>query len=154
MEELRLSCEDLYELMGSFLKGSLNCRMKIQCLGCSMAPFIKDRDIVTLKPLDKDSSLNKGDIVAVAVHHGKRIVIHRIINANPPRYRIKGDNNRVCDGWFHKDDIFGVVERVEKTDGSGYTPKQWQNLIIAAGSRVNILKDLFSPGLKLLKSMR
>ena len=79
MEELTLSGNDLYELMGSFHRTGSGCRMKIQCPGYSMSPFIKDRNSVTIKPLENGLSPKFGDIVAIAVHDRKKIVVHRII---------------------------------------------------------------------------
>ena len=154
MEELSLSVKDLYELMGSFLSEGHDCRLKIQCTGASMTPFIRNKNIVTIKPLNNTQTLKNGDIVVAAVHDKKRIIIHRIIAITPQKYNLKGDNNKISDGWFHKKDILGIVEKIETTTGFGYTPKHWQNLIIALGSRSNILKHALLPGLKFLKEMR
>lgn len=140
MEELSLSGEDLYELMESFLASGLECRMKIQCMGGSMSPFIRNENSVTLRPLDESPSLKNGDIVAAAVRDKRRVIVHRIIKATPPQYLIKGDNNSTNDGWFHKKDILGVVERIESKSGFGYSPKRWQNIMIAFASRTKILQ--------------
>lgn len=154
MEELSLSGENLYDLMNSFFKEGCDCSMKIQCKGNSMAPFLRNKNIVTIDPLNRKFSPKKGDIVAVAVHAKKRIMVHRIIRTDPPRYLIKGDNNTQSDGWFQANDILGIIHKIETTTGCGYTPKRWQNIIISMGSRFNILKHAFLPGLKFLKEVR
>ncbi len=137
MEELSLSGEDLYELMESFLTTGLQSSMKIQCMGWSMSPFIRNENSVTLRPLDESRSLKNGDIVAAAVRDRRRVIVHRIIKSAPPEYLIKGDNNSTSDGWFSKNDILGLVERIENKNGFSYSPKRWQNIIIALASRVN-----------------
>ena len=109
MEELSLSGEDLYDLMKSFFKDGLDCRMKIQCKGGSMAPFIRNKNIVTFKPLNSKLLLKHGDIVVAAVHDKKRITIHRIISATPGQYQLQGDNNKVADGWFLTKDILTTI---------------------------------------------
>ncbi len=139
MESLSLSGEELYELMGSFLQDGIGCSMKIQCMGVSMAPFIRNNGILTLKPLNDNCLLKNGDIVVAAIHTKKRIIIHRIIKALPPQYLIKGDNNRDDDGWFNKKNILAIVEKIENSNGISYRPRQWQNRIIALASRTNIL---------------
>lgn len=139
METLKLSSEDLYELMGSFLQDGIQCSMKIQCMGYSMSPFIRNESTLTLKPLPKTQSLRNGDIVATALHDQKRIIIHRIVKSSSPQYLIKGDNNKTTDGWFNKKNIIGIVEKIENKNGFSYRPKRWQNRIIALASRTNLL---------------
>lgn len=151
MGELSLSGQDLYDLMVSFLKDDQNCNMKIQCRGNSMAPFIRDKNLLTLKPVNKSQSLKNGDIVVVAIHDKKRIIIHRIITVTPHTCLVKGDNNKTSDGWFHKKDIIGVVQKIESQAGIGYSPKPYQNFVIALGSKFNVIKQAFLPGLNFLK---
>lgn len=147
-----LTDEDLYELVESFFREEPDRRLKIQCLGFSMTPFIRNKNIVTLKPVSDRQDLKTGDIVAVVVHGKKQILIHRIIASYRTNYLIKGDNNKFSDGWFNKDDVLGVVERIENSAGAGYRPKHWQNMFIAIGSRANVLKHAFLPGLNFLKT--
>ncbi len=151
MQELNLTGRDLYSLMVSFFKDKKTCKMKIQCLGNSMAPFIIDKNILIIEAADKSKAMHKGDIVVAALHDKKQILIHRIIQINGQRCLIKGDNNNRADGWFCKKDLLGIVRRVETQSGIGYTPKSWQNFFIAMGSRFNILKQALLPGLGFLK---
>ena len=126
MEELTLSGTDLYELMGSFFRGF------------SMSPFIKDRNSITIKPVEKELSPKLGDIVAIAVHDRKKILVHRIVKVAGPQYLTKGDNNAIVDGWFDRKDILGVVENIAMQSGFVYCPKRWQNITIALASRFNV----------------
>lgn len=65
MEELKLYSQDLYDLLTSFFTKKNDCRLRIQCLGNSMAPFIRHKNIVTLKSIPDEPGISKGDIVAV-----------------------------------------------------------------------------------------
>ena len=143
MAELRLSGEDLYEMMGSFLQSDIDCRMKIQCIGYSMVPFIRDKSILTLKPVNNKRLIRNGDIVVTAIHEERKIIVHRIIKITLHEYLIKGDNNRNSDGWFNKKNIIGVVEKIENKPGLSYSPRHWQNKIIALASRTNVLPPAY-----------
>lgn len=146
MPELRFSGQDLYDLMISVLNDNHN--MKIQCRGNSMAPFIKDRNILTLNPAEKNHSFQIGNIVVIAIHDKKRILIHRIVAVTSDKYLVKGDNNSTSDGWFNKKDILGTVKKIKTNTGFEYSPKPWQNLIIALGSKNNIIKKSLLPTIK------
>ncbi len=128
--------------------------MKIQCMGTSMSPFIKDKRLVTLRPVDHCTPLATGDIVAAAVHPEKKIIIHRIVTATPQKFLLKGDNNSAFDGWFAKEDIMGVVKKIEDQNGSGYTPGKYQGKLVALASRTNILQHTLLPGLRFLKACK
>lgn len=139
MEELSLSGEEFYELIDSFKKTTLGCCLRFQCRGGSMAPFIKNKNIITVRPVAPLHSLETGDIAVVANHKNKKIVVHRIIKVAPYDCLLKGDNNKNVDGWFKRGDIFGVVEQIERQANRSYRPKRWQNKVIAYASRLNIL---------------
>ncbi len=155
MKELILSGQDLYNLMisllnrnqakGNQVKRNQECKLKILCRGNSMAPFIRDKNILTLESKDENQAFKKGDIVVTAVHKRKRILIHRIINVHDDKYLIKGDNNKESDGWFEKEDLLGIVHKIENQSGVGYHPKPWQNYLIALASKFNLLRQLLLP---------
>lgn len=153
MNELNLSGTELFDLMLSVLSQDKQT-MKIQCLGNSMSPFIRDRNILTIRPFDRNKPVHKGDIVAVAIHDARRILVHRVIDFNEQRVLLKGDGNIENDGWFDIADILGIVQRIETESGVGYTPRHWQNAVIAMGSRFNVIRHMFLPGLKFLKAVR
>ncbi len=141
MEELSLSGKDLYDLMVSWFVGEGDrCAMKINCKGGSMSPFIRENSTVTIKPVNTSRCLKKGDIVALAVHNRKRIIVHRIVRLSSISCFLKGDNNRNGDGWFERKDILGKVGQIEMQSGFKYTPKSWQNLILAWASQAGLMR--------------
>ncbi len=139
MQELSLTGEDFYDLIGSFFADGLHRRMKIQCRGTSMSPFVKDKCTLCLAPVKKEMTLRVGDIVVVALHQKKQIIIHRVIAKKDERCLVKGDNNTLSDGWFHKKDILGIVETIEQRDGLSFTPNVWKSILIATFSKHNVL---------------
>ena len=72
------------------------------------------------------------------MNENKQVVVHRIIKVSPSGYLLKGDNNQGRDGWFDKNEILGVVEKIEKTSGAGHKQRHWQNKLIALCSRTSI----------------
>lgn len=73
--------------------------------GKSMYPAIKDGDTVRIIPREK---YNENEIIAFWNKHEK-IVIHRIIIASNDRFFTKGDNNTEFDRIVRKNDVLGVV---------------------------------------------
>ncbi|MBU1340344.1 MAG: hypothetical protein KKE44_21295 [Proteobacteria bacterium] len=152
MEELKLSGEGLYNLMKSFFTDGLKFKIKLVCPGFSMSPFIRHESLLTLKPFDVSQQPRFGDVVSVAVHKHKKIIIHRIISVKPPDYLLKGDNNKVSDGWFHKKDILGLVEKINFKNKE-YTPRHWQNVLIGAASKSGVLNQIILPAGRHLKHL-
>jgi len=81
--------------------------------GYSMAPFIRDRDVLTIVPVG-DQLLRAGDVVAFRHPENGRLVIHRIIGSSTTGWVLKGDSCRKPDGRVPEDLILGRVARVER----------------------------------------
>jgi signal peptidase I len=81
--------------------------------GFSMAPFIKDGDVLTIAPLN-GSRPKRGDVVAFTPGRGSKLIIHRVIGKKGERYIIKGDSLGAVDGLFPEEDLLGKVKRVER----------------------------------------
>ncbi len=109
--ELVLSDNALRELLEATVpKGR---PLRFQANGFSMAPFIRDNDIITIAPLSQRRNL-LGMPVAF-VHPGtKKLIVHRIIGCSRGRYHAKGDNSCCPDGFIRRADIIGVVSAVER----------------------------------------
>jgi len=150
MEELRLSGENLYDLLDSLLKKKHLSRVKVICKGFSMSPFIKDSDSIIVKPVEAPENLRLGDIVVILLSPKKRVIIHRIIKIKRESFLSKGDNLIDTDGWFNKKKIIGIVEAIHKKNNFTYKSNPFINYILAIGSRTKILTHLLA-GLRLLK---
>jgi hypothetical protein len=81
--------------------------------GMSMYPFIRDRDCVTIAPLDgKKPEL--GDVLAFFGEGSSSVVIHRMIRKRNGGYLMKGDNCRCPDGLIPPDRIGGILVKLER----------------------------------------
>ena len=86
--------------------------------GNSMRPFIEgEKDSVVLAPLNKPP--RKGDILLARVHIADRMtyVLHRVLrieeNEQKTIYVLQGDGNLQGEERCTKDEIIGIVKRVE-----------------------------------------
>jgi signal peptidase I len=86
---------------------------RFEARGTSMAPFIRNGDIVTVRPA-RERPLLKGDVVAFAEPSTNKLCVHRIIRASGGRYAVKGDNVPNADGVIPGSCIVGVVAKVER----------------------------------------
>lgn len=81
--------------------------------GFSMAPFIRDRDVLTIVPVG-GRLLRAGDVVAFKHPENGRLVIHRIVGSSATGWVIKGDSCHKPDGPVSQDLVLGRVARVER----------------------------------------
>jgi len=153
MKEISLSGENLYNLIESVFSRKLKTKVKIQCRGFSMSPFIKDKDTVVIKAIDSQTHFSVGDIVAVINSIKKRAIIHRIIRIKKDLYQIKGDNLINDDGWYSKKNIIGIIDSVAGKETRNFTKSLRLNKWIALGSRSGLLNRVIFPILRSLKTL-
>lgn len=146
-DELLLSGNAAAELLKAAMdKGK---PFKFKAGGWSMAPFIRDGDILTLSP-SLISFPQKGDVVGVVDQFTKKLMVHRIVGIKNGRYQIKGDGaDKEDPGTFDLNGIYGHVTKIER-DGKpvrfGLGPER---SVIAILSRVPILMWLASKAIGL-----
>ena len=142
-DKLIISGSGIAELLGSVTAKGQSLKFKVK--GFSMAPFIKDGDLVVISPVtDKRPGL--GDVAACPDKITGKLVIHRIVGLiagkNRLYYRIKGDNGLQEDSPAAFDDIIGYVSSLERNKKKvllGFGPEKW---IIALLSRHCLLRGL------------
>lgn len=108
---LSLGGQDLAGLLRAVLEKERSFRFRVK--GCSMDPFLKDGDMVTVSPLFGNRP-DIGEVVAFVHSRMKRLVIHRIVSVSDGIYVTKGDNTPEEDGAIAEKDILGRVTKVEK----------------------------------------
>jgi len=113
-DECMIAQAPLLELIQEVL-GRGSC-MKLQAKGCSMNPFIKDGDVLTLSPMIAGAP-KAGDVVAFKLPEDGKLAIHRVIKTSADLYLIKGDCCSEPDGHIFKKDILGLVCDI-KRDGN------------------------------------
>lgn len=89
-----------------------NVPFRFTATGCSMTPFIRDGDLITISPVP--SRLRQGDVVPFINPSSNQLMVHRILNVSQVGYLIKGDNNSGPDGRIPASSIIGRVVRVER----------------------------------------
>ena len=139
-DEVHISSKDLSELLASVLERQASFRFMAK--GWSMSPFIKDGDIITISNLS-GSIVSFGKPVAFICTHVKKLVVHRIIGRNDGYYLIKGDRVFKPDGLIPRENILGVVTRVEREGRDIVFGLGFERCIIAFLSRIKILFLIF-----------
>lgn len=135
--EDNLSMEALVELLKAVTEKGKPFR--VQALGFSMYPFIKNKDYITISPLSSGHP-RLGDVVAFIQPGTEKLVVHRVIESKGEHYLIKGDNTPAPDGLIPKTNVLGYVTTVDKDGrlirfGSGF-----ERVFIALLSRKNLLR--------------
>jgi phage repressor protein C with HTH and peptisase S24 domain len=85
---------------------------RFEARGYSMAPFIRNGDVVTISPL-RGRRARFGDVVAFA-NSTDGLVVHRVVARGPGRYEIRADNPGGADDIVPATSVFGAVTRVER----------------------------------------
>jgi len=82
--------------------------------GHSMAPFIRDGDVIVVSPLASRTP-GPGDVVAFIHPETRLLCIHRVLSINGERFLIQGDNTpEKPDGMIPRKAIIGRITRVER----------------------------------------
>lgn len=116
--------------------------LRFKAKGFSMSPFIKDGDILTISSID-GKPVNLGNVVAFKCRRNNKLVIHRMVARKDDRYLIKGDNCTQADCLTQRQDILGVVVKVEREGKDirfGIGP---ESKMIAVLSRIKFLPFFF-----------
>jgi signal peptidase len=110
--ELSLSGEALLELMRAVLSRGVPFRFRAR--GWSMAPFIRDGDVITVTPVPHGLP-RIGQVVAFVTPGEERLVVHRMVGRRGGALLIQGDSApHGADGIIPGENILGRVTRVER----------------------------------------
>ena len=133
-------------LFASLLQTTLGKGMPVSftAKGFSMAPFIKDGDVLTVVPLEGTSPAS-GDVVAFFRPGTEKLTIHRVIGEEGDSYWMKGDNSLQADGLIPKTSILGRVKRVERNGKRVYLGLGPERVLIAFLTRTNLLFPILRP---------
>ena len=109
--ELRLSNRGQLELLRAVTEHGASLRATM--LGYSMAPSIRDGDVLTIEPMpDREPRL--GEVIAFADPDTGRMRVHRVVGCEPPGWTMQGDNSLHADGIILREWMAGRVVRVER----------------------------------------
>ncbi len=109
--ELPLSNLGQLELLRAVLEKDVPFRVTMR--GYSMAPCIRDGDIVTVTPV-ASCALGVGDVVAFSLPDSDLLAVHRIVAEAAEGWLIRGDACAAPDGLVGPGKILGKVATVER----------------------------------------
>lgn len=132
-----LSMEALIELFKAVAEKERPFR--VQALGSSMHPFIKNKNYITIFPLSQDRP-RLGDIVAFIQQGTGKLVVHRVVESKKNQYLIKGDNMVAPDGLIPRSSILGYVTKIDKDGKTVWFGSGPEKVFIAFVSRKNLLR--------------
>lgn len=130
--ERPLSGEALTELLRAVLAAGRPLRFRAG--GLSMSPFIKDGDVLTIRPLGGEAP-RTGDIVAFIHPETGKAAVHRVVRGKSGLFSLKGDNSPLADGIVVLEQILGTVCRVERSGKDIRLGGKRGGAVIAALSR-------------------
>jgi hypothetical protein len=134
--ELALSGGALTELMRAVLAKGKPLRFRAR--GLSMSPFIKDGDVVTVRPL-AGARPRTGDIVAFLHPATGKAAVHRVVRERAGLFSLKGDNAPGADGVLSLGQILGTVCRIERPGEKIHLGRRPGRAVIASLSRSGLL---------------
>ena len=109
-----------------------------------MSPFIKDGDAITVSP-KLGSSPRFGDVVAFIHPRTEKLFIHRVVWKRRDAYIVKGENTLESDGLIKKENILGVVTKVERKGKKVFLGLGPERFLIALLTRKNLLLPVLLP---------
>ena len=116
--------------------------VQIPMTGSSMSPFVRDSDLVTLTPLDRDPV--RGEIVAFR-RPDSRMIVHRVVAIDSGKLLLRGDAARVADGWIDAHGVIGRVSAVERSGTERNLGLGFESGMISIVSRLGILVWMLAP---------
>lgn len=95
------------------------CCLRFMAKGHSMHPFIKDGEVVVVKPIGI-FEIKKGDVILY--HTSLNMIAHRVIKRKRENNKImlvtKGDSNLNFDTLVQENNILGKIIAIEKPNGT------------------------------------
>lgn len=141
-----LSNQGQLELLRAMMERGLPLRTRAR--GFSMAPLIRDEDVVTVAPLG-DRGPHVGEVMAFVAPASGGLALHRVVARDKRGWVLRGDNCLESDGVVVDGEILGRVVRVERNgrdvrfgQGVSGTSVAW---LSRTGGLVRVLAVLRTP---------
>ena len=109
-----------------------------------MSPFIKDSDVVTISPMS-NASPGFGDVIAFIHPRTERLIIHRVVGKIGDAFLLKGESALGPDGLIKKENILGLVTKVERKGKKVFLGLGPERFLIALLTRKNLLLPILIP---------
>jgi hypothetical protein len=139
--ELPLSGPALLELMRAVLDRDVPFRFRAR--GWSMAPFIRDGDVISVSPFRGDLP-EAGEVVAFVRPDVGNLVVHRVVGRRGTASLIQGDGvAEYSDGIIPAENLLGRVTQVERNGRSVWLGLGLERTVIAWLSQARLLIPLW-----------
>lgn len=145
---------EFLELSNEILsKGSY---LRFQAHGGSMSPFIRDGDVLEIKPAEV-SEIKLGDVIFYRIE--SRVAAHRVIKRVSRNGKVslvtKGDSSPTSDEPLHAEDLLGKVVTVERNGLSLSLDTRLSRLINLLWAKISPFSGyIYPPGMKLKRNIR
>lgn len=114
---MNFKSSDLLQLSSEIIHRG--CCLRFMAKGHSMHPFIKDGEVVIVKPIGI-FEIKKGDVILY--HTSLNMIAHRVIKRKRENNKImlvtKGDSNLNFDTLVQENNILGKIIAIEKPNGT------------------------------------
>jgi len=134
--------EVLSELVKEVVSKGVECRLQVK--GYSLSPFIKDGDTITISPVS-DSLPRFGDVIAFIHPRTEKLLIHRVVWKSGDTYLLKGEGALEPDGLIKKENVLGLVTKVERKGKRIFLGLGPERFLIAVLTRKNLLLPVLRP---------
>lgn len=139
-EELPLSGTALLELMRAVLAKGLPFRFCAR--GWSMAPFIRNGDVITISSLQL-SKPRIGEIIAFVRPENEKLVVHRVIARHSTDAIFQGDNDlEYPEEVIPQENLLGKVTKIERNGHKVWMGLGPERYMIAWLSRMKLLTPI------------
>jgi len=150
-KDLSLSGPALVELMQAVLNHKVPFRFRAG--GFSMAPFIKDGDVLTVTPFPEHPP-GVGRVAAFLHPVGSTLAVHRIVAKTKSGYCLKGDSMDAVDGLVPRSHMIGIIRKVERNGRKVLLGLGPERFLIAFLSGTGLLARLLHPFWLLVQTLR
>lgn len=116
-------------MLARLLKEGQSIRFVAQ--GRSMWPWIRAGDLVRVVPLLGPP--RRGDVLLVE-RDSNDLLLHRLLESEGQRVRLKGDHRAGDDGWFDRDQVLGRLVGIER-DGRSMRVSRCRALLLSGITR-------------------
>jgi hypothetical protein len=135
-------------LVKDILGKGAECRLEVK--GYSMSPFIKDGDVVTISPMSEGSP-GFGDVIAFVHPKTEKLLIHRVVRKIGDACLLKGENAPEPDGLIERNDMIGIITRVERKEKRVLFGLGPERFLIAMLTRTNLFLPVLGPAWRVLR---
>jgi hypothetical protein len=122
--------------------------------GSSMAPFIRDGDVISVSPF-RGGSPGVGEVVAFLQPEIEKLIVHRVVGRREAGCLIRGDNAEgTAADLVSPRNILGRVTRVERGGHNVRIGLGPERLAIAVLSRAGLLLPMYLGASRLIRPFR